>query len=289
MPDTALADPFTVTPIGNGFGAEITGIDLARASDEELATLARIYRNGSVMAIRGQRLSPDELVRFCQTLGTMENHTREQFTLPGYPTIYVLSNKEVDGKKIGVHRDGLGWHSDGTYLAEPLDTTVLYALEAPPEGGNTMLADMHSAYEALDDAEKAELDQIQSLHSFVFLISQLDPQAQSVVTEDQKQRAPDVVHPLVLERENGARSLYLSSGSIREFVGQDPEASRQRVRDLIAHSTQEAFVYNHKWEVGDILLWDNRYSLHRATEYDDTAYTRLVYRLWVNGETGLVA
>ncbi|MBU0554938.1 MAG: TauD/TfdA family dioxygenase [Alphaproteobacteria bacterium] len=289
MSPTAAPTRYTATPIGADFGYELSGIDLSTATDAELADIAALYRKGSVMVIRGQNLSPDALVRFGKALGQLENHTREQFTLPGYPTIYILSNKEVDGKRIGVHRDGMGWHTDGSYLREPLDTTVLYALESPPEGADTLLADMRAAYLALPEEERAALDDKKVLHSFVFLIGQLDPEARSVVTAEQAERAPDVVHPLVLTRADRTRSLYLSSGSTREILGEEPAEGRQRVRDLITHATQDKFIYRHKWQVGDILLWNNRHTMHRATEYDDKRYTRLVHRLWVAGQGGLGA
>lgn len=289
MSDTATQTRFQVAPIGDGFGAEVSGLDLATASDAELDEIAALYRTGSVMVIRGQSLTPDQLTRFGAALGPLEDHTREQFTLPGYPTIYILSNKEVDGRRIGVHRDGMGWHTDGSYLREPLDTTVLYALETPPEGADTLLADMRAAFEALPEADRAAIEDKQVLHSFVHLIGQLDPQARSVVTAEQAERAPDVVHPLVLKRPDGSRNFYLSSGSTREILGEEPEAGRQRVRDLIAHATQERFVYRHKWEAGDVLVWNNRYTMHRATEYDDKRHERLVYRLWISGQGGLAA
>lgn len=289
MSDTATETRFQVTPIGDGFGAEVSGLDLATARDAELAEIAALYRAGSVMVIRGQSLTPDQLTRFGRALGPLEDHTREQFTLPGYPTVYILSNKEVDGRRIGVHRDGMGWHTDGSYLREPLDTTVLYALETPPEGADTLLADMRAAFEALPEVERAGIEDKQVLHSFVYLIGQLDPQARSVVTAEQAERAPDVVHPLVLKRPDGSRNFYLSSGSTKEILGEEPEAGRQRVRDLIAHATQDRFVYRHKWQAGDILVWNNRYTMHRATEYDDKSYERLVYRLWISGQGGLAA
>lgn len=281
--------PLDLKPIGAGLGAEVSGVDLATASDAQLRQIAAIYRGGSVLVVRGQRLSPGALERFGEALGRLENHTREQFTLAGYPTIYILSNKEVDGRRIGVHRDGMGWHTDGSYLAHPLDTTVLYGLETPPVGGDTLLADMRAAFEALPAERQAELRGKRVLHSFVHLIGNLDPEARSVITEEQRSRAPDVVHPLVLRREDGSESLYLSSGSTKEVLGMDPEAGRQMVRDLIAYATDDRFVYRHVWQEGDVLVWNNRHTMHRATAYDDEAYERLVYRLWVSGEGALAA
>jgi taurine dioxygenase len=278
-----------IETINGGFGSEVTGIDLATASDAELAAIAALYRRGSVLVVRGQTLAPEQLVRFGEALGELEDHTREQFTLPGYKTIYILSNKEVDGKRIGVHRDGMGWHTDGSYLRKPLDTTVLYALETPPEGADTLLADMNTAYDALSEETRATISPYQVLHSFVYLIGQLDPEARSVVTAEQAERAPDVIHPLVLSRPNGKQSLYLSNGSTKAILGMEPEEGRQVVRELIKHATSDAHVYRHKWQAGDLLVWNNRYTMHRATGYDDQKYERLVYRLWIRGQEELAA
>lgn len=286
---SATTQGFEVRPIGRGLGSEVTGIDLATASETTLAELAALYRQGSVLVLRGQDLTPEQLTRFGRALGPLEDHTREQFTLPGYPTIYILSNKEVDGRRIGVHRDGMGWHTDGSYLANPLDTTVLYALESPPVGADTLLADMREAFEALPLEQRDALREKQVLHSFVHLIGNLDPEARSVVTADQRERAPDVIHPLVLPRADGTENFYLSSGSTKEILGQDPEEGRQLVRDLIVHATQERFIYRHQWKVGDVLVWNNRQTMHRATEYDDKKHQRLVYRLWIAGTGGLGA
>lgn len=278
-----------VTSIKGGFGSEVAGIDVAAATDAQLAELAALYRQGSVMVVRDQQLSPEQLVRFGNAIGHLEDHTREQFTLPGFPTVYILSNKEVDGKRIGVHRDGMGWHTDGSYLGIPLDTTVLYALETPPEGADTLLADMNAAYDALDEKTRTEITDHQVLHSFVYLIGQLDPEARSVVTAEQRERAPDVIHPLVLSRPNGRKSLYLSNGSTKSVLGMPDEEGRALVRGLIEHATDEAHVYRHKWRAGDLLVWNNRYTMHRATGYDDKRYERLVYRLWIRGEEALAA
>jgi taurine dioxygenase len=279
---------FGEIPFAGGMGIELTGLDLSTASDETLEAVAGAHRTASVMLIRNQTLNPDQLVRFGRALGALEDHTREQFTLPGYPTIYILSNKVVDGRRIGVHRDGMGWHTDGTYLSQPLATTVLYGVETPPEGADTLLADMRAAYDALPEDRRRELDDKQVLHSFVHLIENLNPDAKSVVTEEQRQRAPDVIHPLVRKRPgDGARSLYLTSGTSKAVLGMPPQAGRDLIRELIAHATQDRFVYRHAWRPGDVLVWSNLYTMHTATPYDDVRYERLVYRLWIKGEQAL--
>jgi taurine dioxygenase len=268
-------------------GVMIIGLNVAEATDEELENIARIYRQKSLMVVRGQAaLAPEQLVRFGKAFGDLEDHTRKQFTVPGYPTIYILSNKVVNGERIGVNRDGMGWHTDGSYLPVPLDTTVLYCIEKPPAGADTLIADTRLAFEDLPEAKREKLLQLKAIHSFIHLISRLEPEAQSVITEEQRLGTPDVIHPLVTQRpENGSLSIYVSNGSTREIIGMSEEESRILVDELLAHSTQDRFVYRHNWEVGDILIWNNRYTLHRATPYDDKKYERLVYRLWIKHGT----
>jgi taurine dioxygenase len=182
----------------------------------------------------------------------------------------------------------MGWHTDGTYLEQPLETTVLYGVEIPAVGGDTLLADMRAAFSALPDAEKLELSDKKVLHSFVHLIERLNADARSVVTEEQRRRAPDVVHPLVLSHAgDGNPCFYLTGGTAKAVIGLDEAAGQALIRRLIDHATQEQFIYRHVWRAGDVLVWNNLYTMHCATPYDDVAFERLVYRLWVKARQTL--
>lgn len=264
------------------FGVEILDVDLNEASDETFGEIADIYRRNSVLLIRNQNLSPDTLLRFSSCFGPLVPHTRDEYTLPGYPTIYVLSNKVVNGKPIGIHRDGIGWHTDGSYLQRPLITTLLYALETPPEGGDTRFADTCGAYEALDEEDKRKYGELEVLHSFTYLMENRE-YGRAAVTPEQKAKTPEAVHPLVLTRpHDGKKSLYLSLGTAQEVVGYEPEEGREIVRRLADFATQPEFVYAHKWKAGDLVAWNNLCTLHCASLYDDTKYERLVYRVWID-------
>ena len=275
--------------IGRSFGLEITGVrvqDLAPAELEEV--LAR-YARFPLLVFHDQRLSPDEYEAFGRHFGDLQDHTRQQFVLPGHPTIYVLSNKVVDGQPIGVHKDGMGWHTDGTYVAKPLETTMLHAIEVPPEGGDTLFADTRSAFADLDEDLKASIRGRDVLHSFEHLLTFLNPTARTEITEEQRAANPEVRHPLVITREDGSEHLYLTMGSARQIVGMDQDASQALLRRLVAHVTQERYVHRHVWRVGDLVVWNNLCSMHCATEYDDQRYIRLVHRLWIKSPVDLDA
>jgi taurine dioxygenase len=275
--------------IGRDFGLEIAGVKVQDLSSDDIGEVLDLYSRYPVLVIRGQELSPDEYEAFGRHFGELQDHTRRQFTLPGHPTIYVLSNKVVDGKPIGVHRDGMGWHTDGTYVAKPLESTVLHALEVPPKGGDTLFADTRSAFADLDEELKGSIRGRNVLHSFEYLVSRLNDVAKSDVTDEQRAATPEVEHPLVITRDDGAEYLYLTLGSARVIVGMDEADSQALLRRLVDHVTQEQYVYRHRWQQGDVVVWNNLRSMHCATGYDDERYIRHVHRLWIKSPVDLDA
>ena len=165
------AEALEVTELKPGFGAEVSGVDVARASDAVHQDLVDIFQKHGALLIRGQTMSPDDLMRFLSAFGEPEDHTQTKFTLPGYPKIYLLSNKKDDtGEPIGAHFDGIGWHTDVSYREKPVMNTMLYSIEVPAEGGDTLLADCCAAYDALPAARKAELDPLVLHHSYLHLM-----------------------------------------------------------------------------------------------------------------------
>jgi taurine dioxygenase len=229
-------------------------------------------------------MSPDDLLDFVRLFGEPEGHTLKQFTLPGYPNIYILSNKVVDGRAIGAHNDGVGWHTDYSYKAEPVMSTMLYAVEVPPEGADTLLADCVAAYEALPDARKAQLDGLKLHHSYQHFMENREYGAMKL-SEEIKAETPDVIHPLIRTHPaDGRKALWVSTGTVKEVVGMPVEDGLALVDELVDWATQDRFVYTHKWRVGDVLMWDNRCTLHTGTLYDDKKYDRLMHRLWAKGD-----
>jgi taurine dioxygenase len=273
-----------IKPLKDGFGAEILDLDLAKASAEEAdGVVDAFHRHGAVL-LRDQTLAPADLLAFISRFGEPEGHTLQEFTLPGFPNIYVLSNRIVDGRPIGAHNDGVGWHTDYSYKAEPVMCTMLYAVEVPPEGSDTLLADMCAAWDALSPERQAELDGLTLHHSYQHFMENREF-GRMILPEEIKRDNPDVIHPLIRRHPaDGRKALWVSTGTVKEIVGMPNPEGLELIDELVEFVTQDQFVYRHKWRVGDVLVWDNRCTLHTGTLYDDTKYFRQMHRLWAKGD-----
>lgn len=267
-----------------GFGAEILGTDLAGADAATLDGVVEAFHRHGAVLVRDQKLTPEDLMKVIGHLGTPEDHTQKQFTLPGYPKIFILSNKIVDGRPIGAHNDGVGWHTDYSYKAEPVMCTMLYGVEVPEEGSDTLLADGVKAYSALTPERRAELDGLVLHHSYQHFMATRQ-YGRMALSDELKRENPDVFHPLIRTHPaDGRKALWASTGTVKGIVGMDTEEALRLVDELVEFVTQEQFVYRHKWKAGDLLIWDNRCTLHTGTLYDDKKYDRLMHRLWVKGD-----
>lgn len=274
----------SVSALKPGFGAEIHNVDVATSSPEILAAIVDIFNRAGAILLRDQNLTPDQLLNFIRRFGEPELHTQTQFTLPGYPHIYILSNKVVDGIPIGAHNDGVGWHTDYSYKEKPVKATMLYALEVPPEGSDTLLADQCAAYEALSDDRKRALGALVIHHSYQYFMETRE-YGRMILSEQVKRENPDVFHPLIRTHPaDGRKALWVSTGTVKDIVGMPHEEAMALIDELVDFITQDRFVFRHKWRVGDILMWDNRCTLHTGTLYDDQKYTRLMHRLWIKGD-----
>lgn len=282
MTDAAIA--LRTRPLGPGFGAEIEDVDIHTADDATLdAVVDTFHRHGAIL-LRDQTLDPGELTAFIARFGEPEDHTQKQFTLPGYPKVFVLSNREVDGKPIGAHNDGVGWHTDYSYKAEPVMCTMLYAVEVPAEGSDTLLADQCAAWDALSPERQAELDGLVLHHSYQYFMETREYGRQTL-SEELKAQNPDVFHPLIRRHPaDGRKALWVSTGTVKEVVGMPNPEGLKLIDELVEWVTQDRFVYRHKWREGDVLVWDNRCTLHTGTLYDDTKYFRVMHRLWAKGD-----
>ena len=274
----------TIAELKPGFGAEIMGLDLAAANESKLRAVVEVFNLHGAILLRDQTLSPAQLVDFIAHFNTPEHHTQKQFTLPGYPHVFILSNKVVDGRPIGAHNDGVGWHTDYSYKAEPVMCTMLYAVEVPAEGSDTLLADLCAAYDALSPERQRQLDPLVLHHSYQYFMATRE-YGRMELSDQLKAENPDVFHPLIrVHPANGRRALWPSTGTVKEVVGMPNPEGIQLIEELVEFATQDRFVYRHKWRVGDVLVWDNRCTLHTGTLYDDTKYDRLMHRLWAKGD-----
>ncbi|MCX2563047.1 TauD/TfdA dioxygenase family protein [Acetobacter thailandicus] len=287
MTDTAaLQASLHIVPLKpvSGFGAEVKNLDISKADNATLDTVTDAFNRHGALLLRGQSLDPDGLMRFIRRVGTPEGHTIKDFTLPDFPEIYVLSNRITDGRPIGAHNDGVGWHTDYSYKEEPVMSTMLYAVEVPEEGSDTLIADGVAAYNALPEEKRNALKKLRLHHSYRHFMETREHQRRKL-TAQQIRDNPDVVHPLIRKHPTDGRyALWPSTGTVTEIIGHDDPADLSLLDELIEFMTAEKFVYRHKWQVGDLLMWDNRCTLHTGTLFDDTKYIRTMHRLWVQGD-----
>lgn len=271
-------------PLMKSFGARILDVDIASADEPTLARVVDTFHRHGAILLRGQQLAPADLVRFASAFGEPEDHTMKDAVLPDHPKVFVLSNRQVQGRQMGSHRDGVGWHTDYSYKEKPVMCTMLYSVEVPPEGGDTLLADMCAAYAELPAEEQRRLEPLRLHHSYQYFMHTRQ-YGRRELTEQQKADNPDVVHPLIRTHPaDGRKALWPSTGTVKCIVGMEPEASLALIERLIEYATQPQFVYRHQWQPGDVLVWDNRCTLHTGTLFDDQRYVRELHRLWVKGD-----
>jgi taurine dioxygenase len=280
-----LADDLTTSELKPGFGARIHDIDLSVASDAEIDKVVAAFHHHGAVVVPGQDMTPDDLMRFIGRFGDAEDHTQTRFTLPGYPKIFILSNRVVDGKPIGAHNDGVGWHTDYSYKPEPVMLTMLYAVEVPEEGSDTLLADGCAAWNALSPERQAELLPLRLHHSYKHFMATRQFGQQQTLSPELEAANPDVEHPLIRTHPaDGRKALWPSTGTVTEVIGKPGPEGLAMLDELVEFMTGDDFVYRHKWQKGDLLMWDNRCTLHTGTLYDDTKYFRTMHRLWVKGD-----
>src|SRR3984893_6850437 len=263
--------PFVIRPLGKGFAAEISALDLSREmSTETWDALYRAYLDYKVLSIREQSLTARQFQTFGECFGPVEPHTVAIYRHPELQGITVLSNRVEMGRPKGIRDAGSHWHSDYSYKAVPANATLLYALEVPEEGGDTLLADLAAAYEALPDEMKGRLQGRYARHQYRWSRNPNHPEGRwRLISEAERRKTPEVIHPVVrLHPETGAKSIYVFAGitsGVKGIVGLPDGESDSLLDALYRHCTQERFQFRYRWQAGDVLLWDNRATMHCAT------------------------
>lgn len=274
------ATTLSVTPLSDIMAAEVTGIDLA----EPLTEAARdaihdAFLAYQVLVFRDQKLSKDQQVAFTEQFGTLERHALTNITPGAHPLVHMVTNLGPDGQPTGVVKS-TRWHSDKSFRESPSMATILHAVTLPPDGGDTCFANMYLAYEALPEADKAELDGIKVVHSWPDSRENIG----RVVSQAEIDDAPPQAHPIARRHpETGRKALFL--GMHAAFLeGLDRDAGLARIEALEAHATEERFIYRHTWREGDLLMWDNRCLLHRADpNFDAARHARVMHRTCLRG------
>ncbi|MBL8386200.1 MAG: TauD/TfdA family dioxygenase [Burkholderiales bacterium] len=270
-------------PLHGEFGAEVTGVDAAAPLDAATAVALRAaFARHRLLVLRGQHLPPAAHIAFSRHFGELEVHVLDEYHKAEYPEIFELSNLGPDGRPNAVHPDRgtLFWHSDASWQAAPALATLLYAEAVPRAGGHTLFADMIGAYEALGAAERARYATLRVVHDLH--VSRLKA-GYPGMTAAQRQARPPVEQPLVrMHVPSGRRALYLGSHG-QAVLGLAELEGRGLIERIMCHATEPRFVHEHAWRPGDLVLWDNTATMHRATEYDTAVEPRVVRRTVIRG------
>jgi len=239
-----------------------------------------------VLVFRGQNLDADEYLKFARQFGRPEPHVIDQFHHREYPDILILSNRQKDGKPIGLADAGTYFHTDYSYLQVPARATLLYSIEVPKIGGDTLFADQYAAYDGLSAAMKKRIDGLIALHHYGNR-DDLDRSSRtvaSVLTQEQEEKMAWVRHAVARQHPiTGRKALYSVSGSSFGIEGMPEDEAIDLLDELKAHATQQKYQYRLKYGVGDVVIWDNASLLHSAT-ITDPDDPRTLWRITVKEE-----
>ncbi len=277
-----------VTRLTPAFAARIDGADITRpVNDSTLAEIRAAFDEHSVLLFRGQALDDETQIAFSRRFGPLEV-TRSMNPAAGTPFAR-QSNLDIktgdvippDDRRMVYQLANMLWHSDSSFKPVPSLCSLLSARIVPPEGGATEFASTRCAYPALPDELRRRIKDAVAVHDFSWSRDQVRP---GFFTEKERAEYPPVRHPLVRRNPvNGSQALFLGAHA-SHIVGLPMEDGRALLEKLLEHVTQPQFCYRHEWEVGDLIIWDNRCVLHRATPFDTARYKRLMQRTTVSGD-----
>jgi taurine dioxygenase len=263
-----------VIPLGNTIGADIAGIDLAQPlSDADFALIFDAWMAHLVLRFRGQNLTKDQLLEFSRRFGELDKapiNVKGEPWITGYPQLAVMSNIVEDGKLLGSLGYGEAvWHTDMSYNEVTPTAALLYALEVTKVGGETGFMSMYHAYETLPADLKADIEGLQIKHDASRNSAGELRKGYRDVTDPRE--APGALHPIVISHAvTGRKALYLGRRPLSYIAGLPLEESEALLDRLWAHATREEHAWFQKWNVGDLLMWDNRCAMHKRTAFDPT-------------------
>jgi taurine dioxygenase len=278
---------FQIRTLGSALGAEVLGLDLTVAlSDEDFARLHRAHLEHHVLVFRDQRITPAQQVAFSSRWGPLQRHVLHQFALPEQPEVLIVSNILKDDKPIGLGDAGVFWHSDLSYKDKPSLGSFLHAQELPRDGGDTLFANQHQALDELPAELARAVQGRKAEHSYLKVYGELQRRSpwRPDLSPAQIAAVPPVAQPIVRTHpETGRKALFVSEHFTTRVVGLPDEESETLLQALFAHSTQERYVYRHRWLPGDMVFWDNRSVLHLAAGCPADQRRRL-YRTTIEGD-----
>jgi len=252
-----------VRRLGPQIGVEIRGVDVRTLDDADFAAIYRAWLDANVLVVPDQDLTIEQFLRYSRRFGAVHPHPSKMTRHPDYPEITLLGVDKFkpDGAlDLAIYRRGAeGWHTDGAYDEEPFKATQLYALAIPSRGGDTLFASMYAAHDALPPRLARRLDG--RLGAFTYG----GRRKTTALLNDEDRDWKPVFHPIIRTHpETGKKALYFDPGKILGIEGLDEAESDALIEELTGHMIQPGAEYRHRWRKGDIVIWDNRCSYHRA-------------------------
>jgi taurine dioxygenase len=275
-----------VVPASTGPAAEVRGIDILRLDAAAFATVRQVWLEHPVLLFRGQTLSDDDLIAISRRFGELDQAPIQENGrrfVEGYPEIYVVSNVIENGVAIGSLGSGEAvWHTDMSYLEEPPMASILFALETPAEGGDTEFIDMYRVYEAMPPSLRERIDRLQLKHDGTY--NSGGYVRQGVTAGDDPVTSPGAWHPLVCTHpESGRKTLYLGRRRNAYLGGMSLAESEALLDELWSFTGRREFLWRHRWQPGDLVLWDNRCTMHRRDGFSPQA-RRILHRTQIKGQ-----
>ena len=272
--------------LSDGFGVEVSGVDLSALAADEFEQLEKAFYQYQVLVARAQKLAPDRFLQFARRIGPPEPHVIDQFHHPEHADILILSNVRKNGQPTGLADAGTYFHTDYSYLEVPARATMLYSIQVPLRGGDTLFANQYAAYEDLSIEVKAKIQDLVALHHY----GNRDDQDRgsrtvaSVLSDEQEKKVTWVKHRVARPHPvTGRTALYSISGSSFGIEGMPRDEAVALLDELKAHATQEKYQLRLKYGVGDVVIWDNASLLHSAT-LTDPEDPRTLWRITVKEE-----
>lgn len=284
---SAARQHFVIKAFDAPLGAEVLGLDLSRPlSGEDFGRLHRAHLQHHVLVFRHQHITPAQQVAFSRRFGPLQIHVLRQFQLPSDPEVLIVSNIRENGQPIGLGDAGHFWHSDLSYKEKPSLGSMLHAQELPREGGDTLFANQHTAWERLPEHLKRAVAGLTAEHSYLNRYADLQKRNpwRPNLTQAQIDEVKPVVHPVVRTHpETGRKALFVSEHFTTRIVGLPEDESRALLDELFDRSTRPEHIYRHQWQPQDMVFWDNRSLMHLAAGCPDDQRRKL-YRTTIEGD-----
>lgn len=274
-----------VVPLTTGIGAEIRGVDLREPVGAALAARIRAaWLQHQILLFCDQDITPELHIRFSKLFGPVEPYPLVHYRLPGHPEIFLLSNEPQDGKPSETRNAARHWHSDLSFTGRPATGALLRCIRAPKVGGTTMWANQYLAYETLSPAFRQLIEPLTAVHELFSKTKNLKDLDQGQI-RDMKKSNPRIAQPVVrVHAETKRKALYVSEAVTTQIVGMSQAESDAILQLLFRHQTSPEFTYRHQWRPNDIVMWDNRCTLHQAVADHDHSELRIMQRTTISGE-----